>query len=461
MPIPHNILIFLCYARDDRERVSRLYEDLLAEGFSPWMDQRDLLPGEIWGNRIHQVINEADFFLACLSQHAIDKSGFLQAEIKYALRVWEEKREGDIYFIPVKLVDCQLPESLSNFHCAALFDHDGFPSLVRAIQKGMQRKRTTQDIFERQSQGDLLSLGYLSKQQPSFQVSLSLFDRYKLENDYLPLLTKSIIEEFNWDEKIVYKVLHVISELSINAFEHGCKGNINVNVNISVKMEMVGSIAERIVINIESPGDGFDISKCINDEKDRRIDEIGGLGLITAKRASDIFTYSNDGKNIQSVIKKTAIDKNYRGDVVQAYTDTDGSEFIIIRPPRRIEHTNANEFEDIFAHGLVKVLEILTDKTVARGAIFDLTDVLYLSSAGLRVLVRSYMVWGQEFRRVCGQVGKDFRDVKIPMVLHNPQPVIREQIAMARLDILFGICFSIEESESYIRDCFINNKMLF
>ena len=66
------------------------------------MDTRNLLPGEIGEERIRKVIKEADFFLACLSRQAIDKNGFIQAEIKQALQLFEEKREGDIYLIPVK-----------------------------------------------------------------------------------------------------------------------------------------------------------------------------------------------------------------------------------------------------------------------------------------------------------------------------------------------------------------------
>src|SRR5262245_51258479 len=127
-----DVLIFLCYAPDDRERVSRLYDDLLAEGLSPWMDSRNLLPGEIWEERIRQAIKEADFFLACLSRKVTDQRGFIQAEIKQALRLWEEKGEGDIYLIPVKLEDCQLPESLARFHFAAIFEAEGFPGLIKA-----------------------------------------------------------------------------------------------------------------------------------------------------------------------------------------------------------------------------------------------------------------------------------------------------------------------------------------
>ena len=37
--------VFLCYAAEDREDVASLYKRLRAEGFAPWMDIEDLLPG--------------------------------------------------------------------------------------------------------------------------------------------------------------------------------------------------------------------------------------------------------------------------------------------------------------------------------------------------------------------------------------------------------------------------------
>jgi anti-anti-sigma factor len=449
MPIPHDVLIFLCYASEDRERVSQLYDDLVVEGFSPWMHCRDLLPGEIWEERIRKVINEADFFLACLSRNAIDTRGSLQAEIKHALRLWEEKREGDIYLIPVKLEDCQLPESLSNFHFAALFENDGFPRLIRAIQKGIQGKSTIYDIVERQAQGDPLSPGYLSKQQPSFQASLSILDQYKLESDYLPLLTKSLIEEFNWNEKIVYRILFIIRELTVNAFEYGCKGDINRNVDISIRMEMIGLSSERIVINIKSPGDGFDISKYIKDQESRRIDDVSGLGLINSKRASHEFTYSNDGKIIQSVIIKN-YDRNIFKEFVPIVTYTeseiDGIPIILLSPSGRIDHTSAKAFEN----AIVPLVDGLYNKQAACGIIVDLKDVPYMSSAGLRVL--TVMAKTCRLRKV----GKERGDLGVPIVLTNLQPLLQELFRISRFDTIFFLCSSIEESKSHIRDYFMD-----
>lgn len=132
--------IFLCYAREDEERVKNLYQRLSDEGFKPWMDKKDILPGELWENAIRKAIRGSDFFVACLSVNSVDKRGFLQKEIKYALDIWQEKLEDDIYLIPVRLEDCEVPEDLHKFHWVDLFENDGWERLVKAIKAGMERR---------------------------------------------------------------------------------------------------------------------------------------------------------------------------------------------------------------------------------------------------------------------------------------------------------------------------------
>jgi isopentenyl diphosphate isomerase/L-lactate dehydrogenase-like FMN-dependent dehydrogenase len=38
--------IFLSYAREDREYVESLYDKLVNAGYKPWIDTKDILPGE-------------------------------------------------------------------------------------------------------------------------------------------------------------------------------------------------------------------------------------------------------------------------------------------------------------------------------------------------------------------------------------------------------------------------------
>jgi hypothetical protein len=131
--------IFLSYAREDEEKAEKLHQKLSSAGFKPWMDRKDILPGEQWESSIRRAVRNSDFFLACLSANSVDKRGWIQKEIKQALDIWQEKLEDDIYLIPVRLEDCDAPESLSGFQWVNLFEEDGWTRLVKAIQVGMER----------------------------------------------------------------------------------------------------------------------------------------------------------------------------------------------------------------------------------------------------------------------------------------------------------------------------------
>jgi tetratricopeptide (TPR) repeat protein len=132
--------IFLSYAREDKEKVESLYQKLSDAGFKPWMDTRDILPGERWQTSIRKAIRHSDFFLVCLSKSSAGKRGWVQREIREALDIWQEMLDSDIYLIPVRLEDCEAPDRLRDFQWVDLFEEDGWTRLVRAIQAGMERR---------------------------------------------------------------------------------------------------------------------------------------------------------------------------------------------------------------------------------------------------------------------------------------------------------------------------------
>jgi len=134
------VQIFLSYAREDEKKVGNLYQKLSAAGFKPWMDIKDILPGEQWKPCIQKAIRGSDFFLVCLSANSVSKRGWVQREMKQALDLWQEKLDSDIYLIPIRLEDCEAPESLSDFQWVNLFEEDGWRRLVKAIQVGMERR---------------------------------------------------------------------------------------------------------------------------------------------------------------------------------------------------------------------------------------------------------------------------------------------------------------------------------
>jgi formylglycine-generating enzyme required for sulfatase activity len=134
------VQIFLCYARQDEDTVKELYQRLSAAGFKPWMDQEDIYAGEQWQASIERAIQRSDFFLACLSTHAISRRGFLQRELKWALDIWQEKLFSDIYLIPARLERCEVPEVLQDFQWVNLYEERGWTRLLRSLEVGLERR---------------------------------------------------------------------------------------------------------------------------------------------------------------------------------------------------------------------------------------------------------------------------------------------------------------------------------
>src|SRR5262249_12895400 len=93
--------IFLCHANEDKAQVREVYQRLKSEGFQPWLDEEDLLPGQLWNQEIRKALKSSDFILIFFSQNSVAKRGYVQREMKLALDTWEEVPEGQIHTIPI------------------------------------------------------------------------------------------------------------------------------------------------------------------------------------------------------------------------------------------------------------------------------------------------------------------------------------------------------------------------
>ncbi len=136
------VVIFLSYARNDQDTVKLVYKKLQVEGYSPWMDQYDILPGENWENCIKNAIKKASFFLIFLSDHSVNRRGVLQKEVRAALVSETGMLSTDIYLIPVRISDCPMPDELSSFQWVDLFDESGWGRLLSAIKVGLKRRKS-------------------------------------------------------------------------------------------------------------------------------------------------------------------------------------------------------------------------------------------------------------------------------------------------------------------------------
>jgi len=141
-----DVQIFLSYSQEDKEKVKSIYDKLSDEGFKPWMNTQNLLPGENTIPATDKAIRQSEIFVACLSSNSVRERGNFQRELKKAQEIFEEYLSNDIYLIPVRLNNCEIPIELEKFKCVDLFQNEcwnkeSWKKFRNAILLALKRKR--------------------------------------------------------------------------------------------------------------------------------------------------------------------------------------------------------------------------------------------------------------------------------------------------------------------------------
>lgn len=134
--------VFISYAHEDLDAARKLYEGLKSvPGIDPWFDKECLLPGMRWYPAIRKAIRESKFFIALLSKRSTTKRGFFYKEMNDALAILEEFPEDQIFFIPIRLEECNLSfESLREIHYVDFFPNwdEGLKKVLKVINPNPQ-----------------------------------------------------------------------------------------------------------------------------------------------------------------------------------------------------------------------------------------------------------------------------------------------------------------------------------
>lgn len=125
--------IFLIYAHIDREKVRKLYQRMIRDGVKVWLDAQDLQPGQDWRHEIRRAILNSNRVLVCLSREFNKQPGYRHEELKIALEKAKLLEDGSVFIIPVRLEDCEMPESLACLQRVDLFQPGGYKTLIRAL----------------------------------------------------------------------------------------------------------------------------------------------------------------------------------------------------------------------------------------------------------------------------------------------------------------------------------------
>lgn len=96
VPRISSLQVFLCHASEDKSAVRALYGDLHTDGFAPWLDEENILPGQDWQREITKAVKRSDVVLVCLSSNSINKTGYFQKEIREVLDVADLQTEHSL-----------------------------------------------------------------------------------------------------------------------------------------------------------------------------------------------------------------------------------------------------------------------------------------------------------------------------------------------------------------------------
>ena len=102
--------VFISYVSENQKLVDKLVTDLERRDIRCWLDRSELLPGIRWQEAIKEAISAGAFFIACFSKEYYQKEkSYMNEELVIAIEELRQRPNDRIWFIPIKLSDCAIP----------------------------------------------------------------------------------------------------------------------------------------------------------------------------------------------------------------------------------------------------------------------------------------------------------------------------------------------------------------
>lgn len=103
--------VFISYCHENRTIVDRLCQALASHDIHIWLDRDNIGPGTPWKQAIQQAIQHGDFFIACFSTEVNARNQtYMSEELKVAIEELHRRPVDKVWFIPVKLNECEIPD---------------------------------------------------------------------------------------------------------------------------------------------------------------------------------------------------------------------------------------------------------------------------------------------------------------------------------------------------------------
>jgi hypothetical protein len=148
MPESAKLLVFLSYANEDKAKVKSLCKRLKTDGFDPWLDDERVMPGMDRDLEIKQAMHASQAILLCFSRLSVASDGYVHREYKKAMDYQQEKPEGTIFVIPLRLDDCEIPFSIRELQYV---DYPyGYLRLAAALNKRAEQVRARKGVLKQE-----------------------------------------------------------------------------------------------------------------------------------------------------------------------------------------------------------------------------------------------------------------------------------------------------------------------
>lgn len=133
MAYKYLLKIFISFASGDRSKAQELHTYLSAQGTDSWLDTENLLPGQDWKMEIDKALDEIDLILLCLWKTSVTREGYVQKEMRLALDRALEIPQGEIFLIPARFEEVDLPYGLRDYQWVDLNTESGKMKLLKSL----------------------------------------------------------------------------------------------------------------------------------------------------------------------------------------------------------------------------------------------------------------------------------------------------------------------------------------
>lgn len=195
--------VFISHAKEDYKAAEQLYYHLLNNGYSPWLDKKQIKAGENWDYAINKALRESTFIILLLSSISINKRGYIQKEFNLAIEYSKNMLIDDVYIIPILLDDCKIPDHLNKFQWVAINSENAMEGILDSLNT--QRKKYLETLSPNQ-----IGINDYSSISIDLNIPIPFDAHYKCD---LPFFHKNNFFDAQFVNTFIqHKVLDVISE---------------------------------------------------------------------------------------------------------------------------------------------------------------------------------------------------------------------------------------------------------